>query len=100
MGQRVSNSTELRSEDAVILTPQPESLKHLGNNLPAEATQKQRGWVFMAGIVIHGLGIRMILSTLPDSPLWSAFIPWPKKHSEWVVFLKRNSDCWQPSWVH
>ena len=37
----MSNGTELGGEGAVILTPHPESLKHPGNNVEAEAAQKQ-----------------------------------------------------------
>ena len=47
----MSNGTELGGEGAVILTPHPESLKHPGNNVEAEAAQKQCGRVFMLELI-------------------------------------------------
>ena len=48
----MSNGTELGGEGAVILTPHPESLKHPGNNVEAEAAQKQCRRVFMVEVSI------------------------------------------------
>ena len=51
VGQGVSNGTGLEGEGAVILTQHLGSLKHPGNNVEAEASQKQCGWLFMLELI-------------------------------------------------
>ena len=47
----MSNGTGLEGVGAVILTQHPGSLKHPGNNVEAEASQKQCGWLFMLELI-------------------------------------------------